>query len=69
MKSKRYSVEQVVAALKQHELGTPVADIARKPELARRRFTGGRSSMAVWSQARYGSSSRCARRTPGSSGW
>lgn len=30
MKSKRYSVEQVVAALKQHELGTPVADIARK---------------------------------------
>ena len=30
MKSKRYSVEQVVAALKQHELGTPVSDIARK---------------------------------------
>ena len=25
MKSKRYSVEQVVAALKQHELGTPEA--------------------------------------------
>ena len=30
MKSRRYSVEQVVSALKQHELGTPVADIARR---------------------------------------
>ena len=38
MKSKRYSVEQVVAALKQHELGTPVADIARKLGVAEQTF-------------------------------
>ena len=38
MKSRRYSVEQVVAALKQHELGTPVADIARKPGVAEQTF-------------------------------
>ena len=30
MKRKRYSVEQIVASVKQHELGTPAADIARK---------------------------------------
>jgi putative transposase len=34
MKRKKYSVEQIVAAVKQHELGTPVADIARKPGIA-----------------------------------
>ena len=38
MKSKRYSVEQVVAALKQHELGTPVADIARRLGVAEQTF-------------------------------
>jgi len=28
MKRQRYSVEQIVAAVKQHELGTPVADLS-----------------------------------------
>jgi putative transposase len=30
MKRTRYSVEQIIAAVKQNELGTPVPDIARK---------------------------------------
>ena len=30
MKRKRYSVEQIIAAVKQNELGTPVPDIARR---------------------------------------
>ena len=30
MKRKRYSVEQIVAAVKQHELGMSVADVCRK---------------------------------------
>ena len=30
MKRKRYSVEQIVAAVKQHESGTTIADICRK---------------------------------------
>ena len=30
MKRKRYTVEQIVAAVKQHELGMPVADLVRK---------------------------------------
>ena len=38
MKRKRYSVEQIVAAVKQHELGTPVADIVRKLGIAEQTF-------------------------------
>ena len=38
MKRKRYSVELIVAAVKQHELGTPAADIARKLGIAEQTF-------------------------------
>ena len=38
MKRKRYTVEQIVAAVKQHELGTPVADISRKLGIAEQTF-------------------------------
>ena len=38
MKRKRYSVEQIVAAVKQHELGTSVADICRKLGIAEATF-------------------------------
>lgn len=38
MKGKRYSVEQIVSAVKQHELGTSVPDIARKLGIAEQTF-------------------------------
>ena len=38
MKRKRYSTEQIVATVKQHELGTPVADIVRKLGIAEQTF-------------------------------
>ena len=38
MKRKRHSVEQIVAAVKQHELGTSAADIARKLGIAEQTF-------------------------------
>ena len=38
MKRKRYSVEQIVAAVNQHELGTPAADIARRLGIAEQTF-------------------------------
>jgi len=38
MKRKRYSVEQIVAAVKQHELGTLVAEIVRKLGIAEATF-------------------------------
>ncbi len=38
MKRKRYSVEQIVAAVRQHELGVSAADIARKLRIAEQTF-------------------------------
>lgn len=38
MKRKRYSVEQIVAAVKQHELGTSATDISRKLGIAEQTF-------------------------------
>ena len=38
MKRKRYSVEQIIGAVKQHELGTPVVDICRKLGIAEGTF-------------------------------
>ena len=38
MKRKRYTVEQIVAAVKQHELGTPAQDIIRKLGIAEATF-------------------------------
>lgn len=38
MKKKRFSVEQIVAVLKQAELGIPVADIIRKMDISEQTF-------------------------------
>lgn len=38
MKQKRFSVEQVVAVLKQAEVGTPVADLIRKVGITEQTF-------------------------------
>ena len=38
MKRKRYSVEQIVAAVKQHEIGVPAGDIARKLGIVEQTF-------------------------------
>jgi putative transposase len=38
MKRKRYSVEQIVAAVKEHDAGSPVVDICRKLGVAEATF-------------------------------
>ena len=38
MKRKRYSVEQIVAAVKQHEMGVSVTELARKLGIAEQTF-------------------------------
>ena len=38
MKRKRYSVEQIIPAVKQHEAGMPAAEIARKLGIAEQTF-------------------------------
>lgn len=52
MKRKGFSVEQIVAVLKQVEVGVPVAEVIRKAAPASRPFIVGRSSMSVWSRTR-----------------
>ena len=54
MKRKRFSVEQVVAAVKQHDFGVSATGIVRKLGIAEQTFTGGRSSMAAWRRPRSG---------------
>ena len=55
MKRKRFSVEQIVAAVKQHDLGVSVADMARKLGIAEQTFSAGRSSTVAWRLPRSGS--------------
>ena len=38
MKRKRFSVEQIVAVLKQAELGMPVADVVRQMRISAQTF-------------------------------
>jgi putative transposase len=38
MKKKRYSVEQIVAVLKQAELGMPIADLTRQVGISEQTF-------------------------------
>ena len=45
MKRKRYSVEQIVAVLKQAEMGLPVAELIRRVEYRKRRFISGRKNI------------------------
>ena len=42
MKRKRYSVEQIVAAVRQHDLGVSAADMARKLGIAEPTFYRGK---------------------------
>ena len=66
MKKKRFSVEQIVAVLKQAELGLPVADLIRQVGISEQRTSiAGRSSMRAWKRTRCASSSSLPRRTPG----
>ena len=66
MKGKRFSVEQIVAVLKQVELGLPVADAIRARRGFRsRRSTAGRSAMLAFSRSRCVSSSSFRRRMRG----
>lgn len=47
MKRKRYSVEQIIEVIKQHDLGTPAGEIIRKLGIAEATFTVGSSSTAA----------------------
>jgi len=55
MKKQRFSVEQIVAVLKQAELGLPVDDLIRQVGISE---LAGSGNMRVWNRTRSASSSR-----------
>lgn len=54
MKKKRFSVEQIVAVLKQAELGVPVAEVIRKVGISEQTSIEGRSNTLAWRPIRPG---------------
>jgi hypothetical protein len=64
VKRTRFSVEQIVAVLKQAEMGTPIADLIRPSGLLSRRSIGGSSGMGDWNRSRSGSANSFRMRTP-----
>ena len=65
VKRKRFSVEQIVAVLKQAELGVPVAELIRQVGIRSRRCIAGKSSTKGWRPIRCASSSNSRKRTGG----
>jgi hypothetical protein len=55
MKRKRFSVEQIVAILKQAEVGVPVAELIRHAGISEQRSIAGRSTMLAWRSTRFAS--------------
>lgn len=65
MRRSRFSVEQIVAVLKQAKLGMPVADLIRKIGISEQTFYRCKKQYAAWTPTRRVSSSSYRRKTPG----
>ena len=52
MKRARFTEEQIIGVLKEHEAGAKTADLARKHGVWKRRCTTGRPSTAAWMSPR-----------------
>lgn len=48
MKRKRYTEEQIITILKEHEAGMPANDVIRKHGIANGTFIAGSRSSAAW---------------------
>jgi putative transposase len=57
MKRKRFSVEQIVALVKQAELGLPVADLIRQVGISEQTFIAGRKNTPASNRTRRANSS------------
>ena len=51
MLKSRFTEEQITYALRQAEIGTPVADVCRQLGVSRPASTSGRRSMASWARS------------------
>jgi DNA-binding CsgD family transcriptional regulator len=65
MNRKHYSVEQIVAVLKQAELGMPVGDIVRQLGISEQTFYAGKSSMRDCNRTRSRNYASCKMKTRG----
>ena len=52
MKRARFTEEQIIGVLKEHEAGAKTADLARKHGVSEATFTTGRPSTAAWMSPR-----------------
>ena len=69
MRRSCFSIEQIVAVLKQVELGMAVEDTCRELGISEQTFTVGRSDTGPWSRTTRASSGICRRRTSGLRSW
>jgi len=67
VRKSRYSDEQIAAALRQAEAGTPIADITRKLGISEATFYAWRKRFGSLGTQRSASCVSCVKRTPGSS--
>ena len=69
MKKKRFSVEQIVAVLKQAELGLPVADLIRQVGISEQTFYRWKKQYTGLESDQVRELKQGSRRMPASSGW
>jgi hypothetical protein len=63
VRKSRYTDEQVAFALKQAELGTPVAEVCRKMAVSEATFFAGSRSSAAWARPSYANCGSSRRKT------
>ena len=59
MKRKRFSVEQIVAIVKQAEMGMPVAELIRRVGISEQTFYRWKKQFTGWRLTKFVSSSNC----------
>jgi putative transposase len=65
MKRKRFTEEQIIGVLKEHELGAKTADLGRKHGKSEATFYNWKSSLAAWTYPKPSGLSSLRGRTPG----